>query len=459
MNKQIIGNQVYSQSKRKYIQAWLVALIWNILMGFAIVKGHQRILEAIDTYPVFYFFVSFPFIGIWMLIQAIRETIAWFKFGKTPITLDPFPGQVGGQCAGYLLLPHFNTPVDQVIFTLSCIHRYSKRNSKGESSWREDVLWQDRASFKPERYGNLTRVSFQFNPPTDLPASEQESEDYHFWQIHVHMDLPGVDYDRIFNLPMETVSAEQQATTNRYATDRVTRLPHQQTSVARIPVIGTGADGLQLYFGYGRSKGMALFCFISGVLLATFGYYFFSGLTDFLPATTTLMAAYVGLIAFILCLFGILLIANSLTIEVNLMGIRKKQRIFGFLLEEFINADDIVDIVTEQQASSSSGNQKRVWYRLKVLTTKGEEMEIGDSLEGQSYAEEIRQTIIDALGASWRPAKAETSSSTNGKKAKKPLPLWARVIGKIFSYSFIIAFLYDIASFFPELRAFLNINF
>jgi hypothetical protein len=458
MKSQIIGNQVYSQSKSQFIQAWLVALTWNGMIIFAILKGGQQILETLESHPVFYFFVSFPLIGLWILIHAAKETIAWFKFGQTPITLDPFPGQIGGQCAGYLLLPRLNTPINQAIFSLNCIHRYAKRDAQGKTSWHEDVLWQDRASFKPEQYGNLTRVNFQFNPPAGLPATEEKSLDYHFWQCHVHIDLPGIDYDRIFILPMETISATQQDSANHYRSNTVNRIPHQQTKIAKTPTIKTDARGLTLYFGYGRAKGMALFCLITGLLIATFGYYFFSDITDIFPATTFLMAGYVGLIAFVFCLFGIFLIGNSLTLEVNLMGIVKKQRFFGFLLTTFIDADDIIDIVTEQNASSSSGHQKRVWYRLKALTKAGKEIELGDSLEGQSYANEIRQKIIDALGSRWQPANA-AKTHQNWKKTKKPLPWWAKLIGKIFSYSFIIAFLYDLAKFFPELLEFLNISF
>lgn len=461
MSDQIIGNQVYSQSKSQYIQAWLVALTWNGMIFFAIFKGYQHILQAFEHNPIFYFFVSFPFIGLWLLIDAIKKTITWFKFGKTPITLDPFPGQIGGQCAGYLLLPGLKAKIDQAVFTLTYIHRYARSDNQGKTHWHEDILWQDRASFKAEHYGKLTRINFQFNPPANLPETEKESQDYHYWQCHVHLDLPGIDYDRAFNIPMKAVGAERQSSARQYATPAATRISHQDTEVARIPETHTSATGLSLYFGYGRAKGMALFCLLTGLFIGLFigifGYYFFSGIEEFLPATTALMAGYVGLIAFILCLFGILLVANCLTIEVNLKGIRKKQHIFGFLLSEFINADDIVDIACEQHASSSSGHHKRVWYRLKVLTKQGAEMEIGDSLEGQSYAKEIRQKIIDALGASWRPATPEPQSKKT--KAKKPVPGWLRLIGKILSFSFIIAFLADIIHFFPELQEFLGINF
>ena len=60
-----------------------------------------------------------------------------------------------------------------------------------------------------------------------------------------------------------------------------------------------------------------------------------------------------GLIALSLFVLGLFLIANSLTVKVGLMSISKQHHIFGFLLEEITDADDIV---IDQNASSSSGN-------------------------------------------------------------------------------------------------------
>lgn len=187
-----------------------------------------------------------------------------------------------------------------------------------------------------------------------------------------------------------------------------------------------------------------------GLFIAVFAYYFFAGFLDFLPVTTGLMAAYVELVALTLFLLGLFLIANSLTVEVGLMGIRKQQHIFGFLLEEITELDDIADIVIEQNASSTSGNTTRVWYRLNLLTHDGQAMEIGDSLEGQSYAEHIRQKMLGALGTSWRP----TVQRKLQEKKKLPVPIWLKWVGKLLSYSFVIALAYDLSQMFPELTEF-----
>jgi len=264
--------------------------------------------------------------------------------------------------------------------------------------------------------------------------------------------VTGIDYDRIFHVPMEEASAQQLASTERYKAKVSQRIEHQYTGVAKVPKLENTATGLQFYYGYGRSIGMSIALIIFGGFIGVFGYYFFGGFLDFLPATAGLMAGFVGFIAFVFSLLGVLLLANSLTIEVSLMGVRKKQRIFGFLLEEFTDAAEIVDIVTEKNASSGDGRTQRVWYRLKLKTADGQDMEVGDSLEGQSYANEIRQKMIDALGMTWQAATLNVPR----EKVKKPLPLWLRLIGKLLSYSFIIALLYDLSMKIAPISEFLS---
>ncbi len=452
MSAQIIGNQVFSQSKSQYKQAWIFAIIWNALIWFAIIMGGENILKAFDASPVFYFFVTFPFIGLWLASYAVKETIAWYKFGKTPVVLDPFPGQIGGEFTGYLNLSITKAEAEQAVFSLSCVRRYCSRANRGRRTWHEDVLWQERASFAPDPYRDDIRVDFLFNTPADLPASEEESESYHFWQLHVRLALRGIDYDRIFNVAMAVATAQQLASIGRYRTKVSPRIAHQDTDTAGIPKIDSTAAGLQLYYGYGRSKIMALAIFIFGSTVGFFGYYFLDGFLDFLPATAAIISGFVGFMAFLFCFLGLLMVANSLTIEASLMGIRKKQRIFGFLFEEFTDAKDIVDIVVEQNALSGGGTSKRVWYRLKLLIAGGKNMEVGDSLEGQSYANNIRQKMIDSLGVTWRGATA----TPQVENVKKPLPWWLRIIGKVLSYSVVIALLYDLATKVPHIAEFLN---
>ncbi len=454
MNENIVGNQVFSQAKKHYWHYWLLALIWNTTLWFAIIMGGDNILKAFDANPIFYFFISFPFIGVWIVILAIKETLAWYKFGKTPIILDPFPGQVGGRCAGYLDLPFSGDKAHQAIVTLTCVHRYRYKDNTERSSWREEPIWQDRVTIKLDRYGQTSRLNFAFHPPENLPVSENENDDYHYWRMQIRLPLPGIDYDRQFIVPLEVADDWALAENERYRHKAIPIVEHRQTEVGTIPQIEKTASGTQFYYGYGRSKATAIILMIFGMAIAVFGYFFFDGFMDFLPITARLMAAFVGLIALAMIIIGIFLVTNSLTVEVGLMGVRKQQRILGLAFEEVVDANHIVDIITEKNASSTSGNTTRVWYSLKLVQSDGQQIEVADSLEGQSYANEIRQHMLSCLGMRWQPARLDVSEPENN--LKKPVPVWLKLLGKLVSFSFFIALIVDIGLKSPQITDFIT---
>jgi len=443
------SNKIYSQASSEYLVSWFFAIIWNGITWFAIIKGGDNILQAFDENPVFYFFALFPFIGVMVVYTAIKQTLAWFKFGKTPLILDA--GDVGGLCAGSITLPILIKDATQAKLSLNCKRRYVQRGSDGKSSTREQVIWQDKVTLKPERYGRKKiQLKFLFDTPKGLPVSEDKSRDYHLWQLRIKLPVPGIDYERIFELPMQVVD-EHAVTASHFSEAQSSELiEHKETERGLIPIVKKTAKGTEFYFGYGRSKLMAMVIMFFGLGFGAFGYLFFSGFDDFLPITSILMMAVIYLVALACVLLGLFIIVNSLTVEVGLAGIHKRQVIFGFKLEEQVELNNIADIISEQNASSTSGTDTRVWYALKLLTHDGRKIAVADSLEGQSYANEIRQEMIAALGHSWQASAAKQALN----KTKKPLPKWARYLGKLASYSFTLALLYDLSGFFPEIAEF-----
>jgi hypothetical protein len=293
-----------------------------------------------------------PLIGLWIIVQAIRQTLAWYKFGKTPLSLNPFPGQIGGRCAGQLTLPISAKSAKHAILRLSCSRRYQQRANNGKRHWHTESLWQDKIRIKPDTYGRKIRLNFSFNPPLICQQLKLRvmiiiSGAYRF-ACHCQAQIM-----IICKLPMQLADDQAIAATNRFKPKTSTLITPEPTENNASPKITELASGTQFYYGYGRSRGMGISIMLLGLFIAVFAYYFFAGFLDFLPATTGLMAAYVGLIALSLFVLGLFLIANSLTVKVGLMSISKQHHIFGFLLEEITDANDIV---IDQNASSSSGN-------------------------------------------------------------------------------------------------------
>ena len=67
----------------------------------------------------------------------------------------------------------------------------------------ERVVWQtDGAAHTVPRLGH-TRLEILFDVDDGLPPSDpQEESAWHLWRLHVEADLPGVDFDRVFEIPV-----------------------------------------------------------------------------------------------------------------------------------------------------------------------------------------------------------------------------------------------------------------
>ncbi len=454
MYKNTKANRVLSQA-RHFWPTWFFALVWNTFVWSVIIFAGEKVLASFEQNPVFLFFVCFPVIGLWLIHKAIKDTHAWFKFGRASLVMDPFPGQVGGQVSGYLDLPVSKDQVRQISVSLACIHHFYERERNGDNDWETIPIWQDHASIKPIDFGKMIRVNFSFNPPEDLPAGGEETEDnYHAWELHVLMPMAGIDYDQVFIIPMEIADQRSIAAMSRYIQNASKVVEVEVDKKPSTPDITKTASGTEFYYGYGRSSGIALILIFTSIGLSVFSYFFVDGFMDFMPATSSLMMALIFLIILVLCSLGIYLMANSLIVEVSLKGVKKQQKILGFKLEESVEAKQILDIHIKKNSSSKSGNTTKVWYRLDLITSDGRNICVGDSLEGYSFANEIRQQLFSALGANWKPAALVERGEESSRKVM-PLPIWFRWAGKLLSYAFFVTFFYDISKMFPEISGFL----
>jgi len=453
------SNKVFSESERLYLpwQSWLWAIIWNAVVWYAMTKVGDKLLQALDQDPIFYFIVLFPVIGLWLVIAAIKTTRSAYKFGKSAVVLAPFPAQVGGQCAGYLDLPLAIKKSTQATINLTCVrqsyHHKSRSNSIHntiDNNSRAEPLWQDRSTVAIQHIGQNSRIAFAFEPPEGLPASDDKSKIHHFWKLHIKIPMTGIDYDRVFEIPVIVADETMQASHQRYTHQTNANSSVDADSVL-IPNISKTPAGMQLTYGYGRSKLISLMLIVFATAIALMDYFILTDFIGFLPITSTLLTFVMGFIALALFLMGILFIASNMTIEAGLDGISKQQRIIGFTLKEMINASEIVEIIVEKESSRTVGHETHVWFKLQAIKQDGSKVEVGNTLLGHSHAEKIKQQMLTALGLSWLPA-----SLNNQQPNKPPRYIWLKRVWQGIFISITATLLYDLIQAFPQVMDFIN---
>jgi hypothetical protein len=378
---------IYSNAKGGIWAAWIFAIIWNGISSPALFavsdeldKGNYAILFAL----------LFPLVGLGILYWAIKATLEWWRFGKTPLLLEPYPGAIGGDVGGEIQV---NTPFDPNLkyqVELACMHSYVSGSGKNRSR-HESVVWQDQGSAQAQHSQVGTALRFCFSVPEDLPESQERSDRYHYWRLKLHCDMPGVDLNRQFQIPVFKTGTKSTAT----KTASYTGSSHEDNieAISKVMSVDELGDGLSLGFAMGRCLGMGLFLFAIGLIFTVAGVFAVSEGAPFL------FGIIFPLVGGAMLLGGVYIPLNRLDVVINHDGIFTRRSFLGVVVKKrFIPRSQISGI--ELSKGSSFGQTQ--YYNLVVRDGLGNKHRIGESFPGLRLAEEAKATLesLTGLGAS-----------------------------------------------------------
>jgi hypothetical protein len=202
-----LENKILSDGKSSALAAILFAAFWNIFswgMTFFIFPDALR-KEGLMVALIVLFF---PAVGLGLLYWAWRSTQQWRKFGKTPLQLEPFPGEIGGDVGGKISFRQKLPQQGIYRVTLTLVINNTRTTHKGHSE--EQLIWQKEgtATVKADMLGSA--LGFRFKVPDDLTESDLlTASNPHIWRLTVENKEIGLD--RGFEIP---VYARSQAADN-----------------------------------------------------------------------------------------------------------------------------------------------------------------------------------------------------------------------------------------------------
>lgn len=153
----------------------------------------------------------FTLVGGAMTIAALRTLADRIRHGNVLLQVaQPLP-VAGGSLVAWLALPEKAAAADHLAVEFNCRRiRYVKERSGGKTQIRRDEksIWSARAQVPV----NGNRADIRFDIPDGLPAATREPERTRFisvddppryeWVVHVVADIPGVDLDRNYLVPV-----------------------------------------------------------------------------------------------------------------------------------------------------------------------------------------------------------------------------------------------------------------
>ncbi len=195
--------RIPAATKLKAVTLWIITIFWNgisstvvfLIVAEAVLKEHQYWLLI---------FLIFPLIGIGLLIAAIRATIRHFKFGRSCLELKTLPGIIGGHFRGNLVLAGKIADLRTVDATLTCVRSVTTGTGKHRSTTKT-TLWETTEQIEAVSVFRSDRASLPID--FEIPEGSQPSDDSDVrnkvdWTLKTTADLPGVDLNLEFKVPV-----------------------------------------------------------------------------------------------------------------------------------------------------------------------------------------------------------------------------------------------------------------
>lgn len=396
----IASMPIRSQARTATRLAWFLAIVWNaVSMPAAVFVLPQEVAKG---NMVAWLILIFPLIGMLLLYHAVRRTLEWRRFGDVVLILDPATAAVGQHIAGYVELRLPFRPDYRFTASLSCIHVY-RRRSGNETRTEHKLLWQDQQAARLETGMRGTRVRFEFAPPMGLPASSPPQDDHHVWTLKIHGDLPGVDFDRSFDIPV--VESGVAAASVAPAVRTVTPLSIPESIVRIRPE----RDGILLHYPVFRHLGMALVLLLAGGMFAGGGV--FVAIKEDARGAELPLVIILSAVGGFIALAGIYQMVNSLTVRASRAGVDVVRRVFGLARHHHVSVDEIASLDKRIGMQGSRGGEMRAYYDVRLITRSGKRVKVGDGLPSASAADRIIALIEEAIGAAPKAASVELADA------------------------------------------------
>ncbi len=400
-------SHITSEAKSRIKLMWGIALVTNIVswpLMFAIQdelhKGNHLILLAL----------AFPLIGIIFLYKAINTSLEYRRFGIVTLSLDPYPGSIGGHVGGSLDIKQRLTDSSMFTIELNCI--YSHMSGSGDSRRRhEDIKWGQSGTPELKSISGGTRLSFRFDIPDTLPESDVEKKtNYYLWRITVTGNIPGTDFKRNYIIPVFATAEESrfvhhdisrqveqrrkdEATKSAMA---ISRGDFDNTKLSRVIRVKKTGRMLQLYFPMFRNKMLTAFAIIFG---GGFGFATFQIITIFGTSTLTKILSGTFSIPFALvALVGttgaIYLPLNNLKVTIG-KGIIRIQRRLLFLpiYMKSLNHNDITGLTIKRTGSTGQGSKQIVHFKVLMHAKSAGSYTIAEDIDGEDLANQLKEYL------------------------------------------------------------------
>jgi hypothetical protein len=388
--------RVKSNTRGGMISAWVFGILWNLISAPILFFLPQEAAKK----PIAYIGLVFPAVGLLLLVRAIRLTLAYLEFGKTSFEMSPVPGVIGGHLKGVIQSRFPHNPEHGVQLRLSCVRRVVTGSGDSRST-SENLLWRGEANLSPgQLYPGPTGTSIpvNFRIPWDCLATDsQNPSNATIWMLEARADVPGVDYDDVFEVPVfRTAQTPAEA-----PPDVFTAIAPAQIARPDVPTITLRevAGGTEFYFPAARNKSF-------GASTSVF-FTIFAGVTYFLHRVRApfIFPLAFGGFSLLLLYINVQMWLGTTRVTIGNGLVRLQAGLLGGGKVTQITFADIASIGSKIRAQQGGGTGTP-YYDIELTQKNGRKLTLGRTLRSQQETEWLVEEMRRLTGIQARAAAA-----------------------------------------------------
>ena len=385
-NPQWADNKITSNAKLEMIGITIFSLIWNLITWPVLLTNGSEIIDDVPAIilPLLALFPAAGLFLIYLMIKAVRQHR---QFGRTPLSLTPFPGSIGGQIGGKIALPNNTSSLASYTVKVSCLRKTYSGSGKNRRI-NEHLIWEGNTLAKHFAHGISNGLEFCVDVPEGLPESDIDKHDsWHEWRVEV--ESPDIKLKRTFEIPVYRTS--QQSTVKYKAPKQWVDNRNQVNLNNSLPLQEQGNE-IRVHYPMFYKPALKLIVAISGGFMLGI----VSTFRDEMPAFVFWVMCIAGSLMLIFSLKGLL---SSLTVVLKNRMLNVSTGLLGiFTKNQQIPFTDIATIQKKETMRSQSGNQHTVYFSVFASLHTGEKLNLAKHIEGEDVAEMIEDYFREKLG-------------------------------------------------------------
>jgi len=408
--------KIRSQGRSGVLVIWGFAILWNAISTplLFILPGE---LEK-NNYPAL-IALLFPLVGVVLLFKAVLVALEYRRFGRVLFEMDPYPGAVGGQVGGRVHISNlaYDTAADKsalLVVRLECVYSFMSGSGKDRSR-RETIKWAEEGRPQLDKSNPGVKLSFTFDLPDHLPEADAEQSDaYHFWRLTLKAEIPGVDLNRNYNIPViksdatsrfirhnvSEKAAAQKARDSEAAKISIAQGNFDLPGLSRAMDFSQQGNEIKLAFPMFRNKVLTLFAavFAGGFGFASYSMLGIGSSGGGIGILTGLFSIPFMLVALAASIATIYLPFNNLHVSIRSGQVTVMRRLlFIPVFYKRLEAGSISYLSIKRSGSTGQGVDKIEHFKLLANDRLGKSVTIAEDLDGEDVAGHFRDYLAQRL--------------------------------------------------------------